>query len=63
MRKNYIQPTMIVVKLETEGRVLNGTSVGTVNTNLTGDDAISYGGGSNQAARVKGTTVDWDDWE
>lgn len=61
MKKNYLQPTTIVVKLESEGQLLTD-SVASVSTNL-GDDAIEYGGGSNQAARVKANTVDWDDWE
>ncbi len=61
MKKNYVQPTTIVVKLESESQLLNN-SVTSVSSNL-GDDAIEYGGGSTQAARVKGNTVDWDDWE
>ena len=62
MKKNYVQPTTIVVKLESESQLLNN-SVTSVSSNLTVDDAIEYGGGSTQAARVKGNTVDWDDWE
>jgi hypothetical protein len=63
MKKNYLKPTTIVVKLESEGQLLEG-SLTSVSTNLgDGDDAIRYGGGSNQAARVKGNSVDWDDWE
>ncbi len=57
-----MQPATIVVKVVSEGQLLEG-SVTSVSTNLTGSDAIEYGGGSNQAARVKGNTVDWDDWE
>ena len=56
-----MQPATIVVKVVSEGLLLEG-SVTSVSTNL-GDDAIIYGGGSNQAARVKSNTVDWDDWE
>ncbi len=62
MKKNYVQPTTIVVKLESESQLLNN-SVTSVSSNLNGDDAINYGGGSNQAARVKSNTVDWDEWE
>ena len=62
MKKNYVQPTTIVVKLESESQLLNN-SVTSVSSNLTVDDAIEYGGGSSQAARVKGNTVDWDNWE
>ena len=61
MKRDYMQPATIVVKVVSEGLLLEG-SVTSVSTNL-GDDAIIYGGGSNQAARVKSNTVDWDDWE
>lgn len=61
MKKNYVQPTMQVVELNSKTCLLQ-SSVTSVSSNL-GDDAIEYGGGSNQAARVKGNTVDWDNWE
>lgn len=62
MKRNYIKPTMQVVELSSKTCLLQ-SSVTSVSSNLTGSDAIEYGGGSNQAARVKGNTVDWDDWE
>ena len=62
MKKNYVQPTMQVVELNSKTCLLQ-SSLTSVSSNLTGDDAISYGGGSTQAARVKSNTVDWDDWE
>ena len=61
MKKMYQTPTMSVVEIEVTQMIAN--SVTSVSSNLDGDDAINYGGGSNQAARVKSNTVDWDDWE
>ena len=61
MKKMYQTPTMNVVEIETAQMIAN--SVTSVSSNLDGDDAINYGGGSNQAARVKSNTVDWDEWE
>lgn len=57
----YQTPTMNVVEIETAQMIAN--SVTSVSSNLDVDDAINYGGGSNQAARVKSNTVDWDEWE
>ena len=57
----YQTPTMNVVEIEVTQMIAN--SVTSVSSNLDGDDAITYGGGSNQAARVKANTVDWDDCE
>ena len=60
MKKNYVKPTTTVVEVQIESQLLQ-RSVQGVNTNT--DVNISYGGGSNQAARVKTNTVDWDEWE
>lgn len=57
----YQTPTMNVVEIEVTQMIAN--SVTSVSSNLDGDNAINYGGGSNQAARVKSNTVDWDEWE
>ena len=57
----YQTPTMNVVEIEVTQMIAN--SVTSVSSNLDVDDAINYGGGSNQAARVKSNTVDWDEWE
>ena len=62
MKREYMKPTMQVVELNSKTCLLQ-SSLTSVSSNLTDDDAISYGGGSNQAARVKSYTVDWDDWE
>lgn len=62
MKKMYQTPTMNVVEIEA-AQMMALSEVTSVSSNLDGDDAINYGGGSNQAARVKSNTVDWDDWE
>ena len=63
MKREYMKPTMQVVELNSKTCLLQSSSLTSVSSNLTDDDAISYGGGSTQAARVKSNTVDWDDWE
>ena len=61
MKKTYLQPTMMVVTLQQQS-IICASPVSRVSSNLTGDDAIGYGGGSStQSARVKSKTVDWDD--
>ena len=61
MKKTYLQPAMMVVRLQQQS-IICYSPVNRVSTNLTGDDAIGYGGGSStQSARVKSNTVDWDD--
>jgi hypothetical protein len=63
MKKVYLQPTMTVVKVQQRTALLL-TSANTVSTNMTGDDAIDYGGGSNGPARARSYGgIDWDDWE
>ncbi len=59
MKKMYQTPTMNVVDIEA-AQMLANSYVREVSSNETG---ITYGGGSNQAARVKSNTVDWDEWE
>ena len=62
MKKTYLQPTMMVVRLQQQS-IICASPVSRVSTNLTDDDAIRYGGAgsSTQSARVKSNTVDWDD--
>ena len=62
MKKSYLHPATIVVRVGIEQMVAE--SVHSVCTNLGSNATISYGGGSNGAARVKdaGYSV-WDeDW-
>ena len=62
MKKTYLQPAMMVVTLQQHSIICTSKEVNCVSTNLTGDDAIGFGGGSStQSARVKSNTVDWDD--
>ena len=63
MKKTYLQPTMMVVRLQQQSIICSSSSkVSRVSTNLDEGDAIGYGGGSStQSARVKTNTVDWDD--
>lgn len=55
----------MVVNVATESMVAQ--SVQNVNTNMDEGSSLRYGGGSSNnaggVARVKGTTVDWDDWD
>ena len=61
--KVYIAPSSTVVRVHVERQLMQASKVGSVSTNLTGDDAIRYGGGGTGPARVKSNTVDWDnDW-
>ena len=61
MKKTYLQPTMMVVRLQQQSIICSSNDVSRVSTNLTGDDAIGYDGGGSGPARVKSNTVDWDD--
>jgi len=58
--KKYHTPTLHIVTVELEGQLLAGSDTFyTVNSNA----GIHYDGeGSAEAARVKGNSVDWDDW-
>ncbi len=60
MKRRYQKPTMSVVEIEAaQMMALSGVT----HVNTSNEVGITYGGGSNQAARVKANTVDWDDWE
>ena len=60
MKKTYLQPAMMVVRLQQQS-IICSSPVNRVSTNLDEGDAISYGGGGTGPARVKSNTVDWDD--
>ena len=62
MKRGYLKPAMRVVKIQHRVSILNG-SVRSVNTNLTGGDAVNYGGAGHGSARVKqgGDYNVWDD--
>ena len=62
MKKIYLTPVLHIISVEPHAHILDASNVRTVNTGSTG---ITYGGGSNQAARVKdngGYNVWDDDW-
>ena len=60
MKKTYLQPTMMVVRLQQQS-IICSSKVRSVSTNLDEGDAIGFGGGGTGPARVKSNTVDWDD--
>ena len=60
MKKTYLQPTMMVVRLQQQS-IICTSKVSSVSTNLNEGDAIGYDGGGSGPARVKSNTVDWDD--
>lgn len=65
MKRNYQTPTLYVMKIQHQSYILQGSQVDCVAGNASlnyggaGDGTEAYGG----AARVKGNSVDWDDWE
>ena len=62
MKREYMKPAMRVVRIH-QTQMLCG-SVRSLGTNMTGDDAIDYGGGSNGPARARSHgDIDWDDWD
>ena len=59
MKKTYLKPTMMVVKLQHQGIICTSEVRG-----VTSDAGIGYGGGGRGSARVRGREeVDWDDYE
>ena len=60
MKKTYLKPTMMVVKLQHQGIICTSDVIRGVNS----DAGIGYGGGGRGSARVRGREeVDWDDYE
>ena len=59
MKKIYQQPETLVVRVALERMI---SESGTV-TSIMGTPDIGFGGGSNQAARVKEILDGWEDWE
>ena len=49
-----------VVSVEPHAHILQVSNQGV--QHFESNAQMNYGGGSNQAARVKSNTVDWDDW-
>lgn len=61
MKKTYLQPTMMVVRLQQHSIICTSNGVNRVSTNLDEGDDLDYGGAGSGPARVKSNTVDWDD--
>ncbi len=57
MKKEYMKPTMRVVKIQQKCKILSG-SVTSVQSSDTG---IGYGGPGSGPARAR--SFDWDDWD
>ena len=63
-KKTYQQPQLHIVRIH-QAQIICASPVTTVSSNLTGDDAIDYGGGGSGPARARQHSgIDWDDeWE
>ena len=61
MKKSYQQPAICIISVAPHAHILQ-SSVHTLSTNLSEGDEIRYRGAGNGDARVKGNTIDWDDW-
>ena len=62
MKKKYMKPTMMVVTLQQQRIICTSNDVSRVSSNLTGDDAIDYGGSGSGPARARQHSgIDWDD--
>jgi hypothetical protein len=61
MKKSYISPTIVAVKLQHSGIICTSpVSIQGLSTNL-GDDAIGYGGAGSVDARTKESSSIWDE--
>ena len=61
MKKTYMVPGMTMVKLQHQGLLMQQSVLHGMSSNLSGDDAINYGGGGNGSARTKESSSIWDD--
>jgi len=62
-KKTYQQPQLHIVRIH-QAQIICASPVTTVSSNLTGDDAIDYGGGGSVPARARSyRDIDWDDWD
>ena len=58
--KNYIQPTILVVRLQHQGLLMQQSMRG-MSSNLSDDDALNYGGGGSGEVRTKESSGVWDE--
>jgi len=62
MKKEYMKPTMRVVKIQHSGIIC--TSLTTTSTNLDEGETLTIGGGGNGQGRARSNGgIDWDDWD
>ena len=62
-KRTYLQPQLQIVRIHQAQMLCGSSQVSSVNSNLTGDDAINYGGGSSGPARVRSYGgADWEEW-
>ena len=59
MKKTYMVPGMAVVKLQHQSIICS--SIHGMSSNLSGDDAINYGGGGSGEVRTKESSGVWDE--
>lgn len=62
MKKTYLNPTMVVVKLQHQTHLMDESTaaIQSLSTNL-GDDAIGFGGAGSGSARTKESNGIWDE--
>jgi len=58
MKKNYQKPTMQVAEIEQTNIICASPTMKRTTTNLTGNDAIQYGGGGSGPARSRNLDCD-----
>ena len=62
-KRTYLQPQLHIVRIHQAQMLCGSSPVSSVNSNLTGDDAINYGGGSSGPARARSYGgADWEEW-
>lgn len=62
-KKTYLQPQLHIVRIHQAQMLCGSGSVSSAQSNLTGDDAINYGGGSSGPARARSYGgADWEEW-
>ena len=59
--KKYIQPTILVVRLQHQGLLMQQSGIRGMSSNLSDDDAIGYGGGGSGEVRTKESSGVWDE--
>ena len=61
-KKAYQKPALRAVTINIRHQLLSGSPVHNASTNLTGSEAINYGGGGSGTARSRQHSI-WDDEE